>query len=83
MNTWMANCLLTQYTWSRRLDFCILPLNGVENGDIPYLKAEDEVEGDVEGEEEHLQDVLQDVHLVDHARPLQGHAHLGRDQFFK
>ncbi len=48
-----------------------------------YLKAEDEVERDVEGEEEHLQDVLQDVHLVDHARPLQGHAHLSQDQFLK
>jgi hypothetical protein len=48
-----------------------------------YLKAEDEVERDVEGEEEHLQDILQDVHLVDNARPLQGHAHLGNDQFLK
>ncbi len=36
------------------LDFCLLPLKGVDNDDILYLKAEDEVEGDVEGEEEHL-----------------------------
>ena len=44
-------------------------------GDID-LKAEDEVERDVEEEEEHLQDVLEDVCLVNHTRPLQGHAHL-------
>jgi hypothetical protein len=41
-----------------------------------YLEAKDEVKGYEEGEHQHLQDILEDIGLVDHARPLQGHAHL-------